>query len=99
MAELFVGIRDANFHTMTTIKDFSAPQKQALLDLAMLAMYADGHLAISEDERVNRLLGSMGFTSDVERTAAYDASISRIARHSQTAEAALLRAKTLTQSF
>ena len=70
------------------IKDFTEPQMQALLDLAMLAMYADGHLASAEDERVHRLLRAMGFATDYDCDKHYDASIARVSRHSQTAESA-----------
>lgn len=67
---------------------FSAEQKYALLDMVTLAMYADGHLAGAEDDRVLRLLGALGFTSDYERSREYDAAISRVSRHSKTAESA-----------
>ncbi len=74
-------------------------QQQALLDLAMLAMYADGHLASAEDERVHRLLAAMGFATDWDRGKHYDASISRVSRHSQSAESARTYAATLSRSF
>jgi uncharacterized tellurite resistance protein B-like protein len=80
------------------LNSFTAPQKQALLDLATLAMYADGHLAATEDARVLRLLGLMGF-SDSERDRAYDAAISRVGRHSQNVESARAYAATLAQTF
>jgi len=81
------------------IKDFTELQKQALLDLTMIAMYADGHLTSIEDQRVQRLLGAMGFDTDYDRGKQYDAAISRVSRHSQTAESALLHAAGLAQSF
>lgn len=81
------------------IQDFTEQQKQALLDLAMIAMYADGHLAAADDERVHRLLGAMGFTADYDRDKHYDASVSRVSRHSQSAELARNHAATLAQSF
>jgi hypothetical protein len=71
----------------------------AFLDLAMLAMYADGHLASAEDERVHRLLTAMGLGADYERNAQYDAAVSRIRRHSQTAEAVRTHVLTLAESF
>jgi len=67
-----------------TIKDLTEQQKQALLDLTMLAMYADAHLASAEDQRVVRLLGLMGFATDYDREKHYDTSVSRVGRHSQT---------------
>ena len=81
------------------IQDLSEQQKHALLDLAMLAMYADGHLASAEDERVHRLLGAMGFDTQYDQGKHYDASVSRVSRHSQTAEMARTYATTLAQSF
>ena len=81
------------------LSDFTDPQRQALLDLAMLAMYADGHLAAVEDERVQRLLAAMGFASSHDREKQFDASVARVRRHAQTAEVARAHAGTLAQSF
>ena len=81
------------------IKDLTEQQQQAFLDLAMLAMYADGHLTTVEDERVRRLLGTMGCTSDYDCNKQYDASVSRVSRHSQTREASCIHAATLAKSF
>jgi uncharacterized tellurite resistance protein B-like protein len=89
---------DSQFNIMT-IKDFTDEQKQALLDLTVLAMYADAHLASAEDQRVQRLLGVMGFETDYDRGKQYDASVSRVSRNSQTAESARLYAGTLVLSF
>ncbi len=81
------------------IETFSEPQRQALLDLVILAMYADGHLAKLEDGRVHLLLGAMGFHSSFERNTHYDAAVSRVSRHSQTAESARAHATALAGSF
>ena len=81
------------------IKDFTEQQRQALLDLVTLAMYADGHLAATEDARVLRLLGAMGFATDYDRTKHYDAAVTRVSRHSQTAESARAYALTQAQVF
>jgi uncharacterized tellurite resistance protein B-like protein len=81
------------------IKDFTEQQRQAVLDLATLAMYADGHLATAEDDRVLRLLGTMGFTTDYDRGKQYDAAITRVSRHSATAESARNYAATQAQAF
>lgn len=90
--------RNSRFFKMN-VEDFSEQQKLALLDLVILAMYADGHLARLEDERVHGLLGSLGFSSKFERDTQYDASVSRVSRHSQTAESARAHAITLAKSF
>jgi uncharacterized tellurite resistance protein B-like protein len=81
------------------LKDLTEQQQQALLDLAMLAMYADGHLASAEDERILRLLTTMGFGTDYDRGKQYDAAIGRVSRYSQTASAARTHITTLAQVF
>jgi uncharacterized tellurite resistance protein B-like protein len=80
-------------------KGLTQPQQQALLDLAMLTMYADGHLAAAEDERIHRLLASMGCTTDYDRGRLYDASVSRVSRQARTPEAAQQFAATLVREF
>ena len=59
------------------LADFNDAQRQALLDLTMLAMYADGILAAVEDEQVGRLLTALGCDTDYDRAKQYDASDSR----------------------
>lgn len=81
------------------IKDFAEQQQQALLHLVTLAMHADGHLASAEDARVLRLLGTMGFTTDYDRSKQYDAAVTRVSRHSQSAESARAYAQTQAQVF
>jgi uncharacterized tellurite resistance protein B-like protein len=81
------------------IEDFTEPQRQALLDLTVLAMYADGHLAAVEDARVKRLLTTMGYDSDYDRGKHYDAAVSRVSRHSQTPEVARAHAAELSRCF
>ena len=81
------------------VNELSKPQQDALLDLALLGMYSDAHLASIEDARVQRLLSSMGFASDYDRNRQYDAAISRIVRRSKTPEAAQEHAVALAQSF
>ena len=81
------------------LKNFNDQQRQALLDLVMLAMYADGHLTAVEDDRVGRLLTAMGFTTDYDRGKHFDASVSRVSRHSATAAGARAHATTLAQQF
>ena len=81
------------------VKNFTDGQRQALLDLATLAMYADGRLTTVEDERVQRLLIAMGFTTDYDRNKHYDASVTRVSRHSATAAAARTYATELAKSF
>jgi len=81
------------------LQDFSDQQKQALLDLAALAMYADGHLSSAEDERVLRLLLAMGFQTEEDRRRQYDDSITRVSRHSVNASSANAYAETMAKAF
>jgi uncharacterized tellurite resistance protein B-like protein len=81
------------------VSDFNEEQRLALLDLLVLAMYADGHLASAEDARVQRLLTAMGFDSEYDHEKEFDASVTRIRPHSETVEAARLHATHLAQRF
>jgi len=81
------------------LADFNDAQRQALLDLTMLAMYADGILAAVEDEQVGRLLTALGCDTDYDRAKQYDASVSRISRHSTTTDAARAHASQLARLF
>jgi len=81
------------------IKELSDSQKFALLDLALLAMYSDGHLAAAEDERVQRLLTGMGYEAEHQRNQAYDDAIGRISRAALNTESARERATLLARAF
>ena len=60
------------------LASFSATQKQALFDLLILAMYADGHLSSFEDEQLQKLLAGMGFVEEIDRQREFDAAVTRI---------------------
>lgn len=81
------------------LTDFNEAQRQALLDLTMLAMYADGNLVAAEGEHVDRLLTALGCATDYDRAKHYDASVSRISRHSTTTDAARAHAMQLGRQF
>ena len=68
-------------------KGFSDDQKAALLDLLVLGMYQDRHLASAEDARIKLLLDSFTFPSDYARQQFLDASFARVHKHPQTPEA------------
>ena len=85
--------------TNLDLKDFSGEQRQALLDLLVMAMYADRHLALAEDARVHRLLGAMEIESPSERQRQFDAAISRAREHSESSEAGAAQAVLLAQKF
>lgn len=69
------------------ITGFTDKQKQALLDLLVLGMYADHNLASAEDACVKRLLDSFQFASDYERDSFSDASFTRTSRHTESPDA------------
>ena len=83
------------------LTDFSAAQEQALFDLLILAMYADGHLTTFEDEQLQKLLAAMGYTEEVDRHREFDAAVTRmrpsIQSIHQAKSQALLLAETFTQ--
>lgn len=81
------------------ISRFSEQQRQALLDLLVLAMYADGRLDLAEDARLQRVLTSMGVDTEYDRDRILDDSITRLREHSKNAEAARARAVQLAQYF
>ncbi|HWD93043.1 MAG TPA: tellurite resistance TerB family protein [Verrucomicrobiae bacterium] len=74
-------------------------QRKALLDLLILAMYADGRLDLEEDARLNRLLTAMGFETEYDRDRQLDESITRLREFSQNPQVARTRAVQLAQSF
>jgi len=74
-------------------------QRKALLDLLILAMYADGHLDLAEDARLERLLTSMGFDTEYDRDRVMDESITRLREHSQNPQMGRTQAVQLAQSF
>lgn len=59
------------------IEGFTHEQKQALLDLLIVGMYADHHLASPEDDRIQKLLDAFQFASDYERRSFSDAAFTR----------------------
>jgi len=60
------------------VSNFTAAQRQALFDLLILAMYADGHLSSAEDDGLQKLLAAMGFADDIARQREFDAAVTRI---------------------
>jgi hypothetical protein len=74
-------------------------QRRALLDLTLLAMYADGHLAAVEDQRVRSLLGALGCPTESEAAREYDEAIGRISRHAGSVATATDHAVELAKCF
>jgi hypothetical protein len=61
--------------------EFTDLQKQSLVDLLVLGMYADGNLDLIEDEKARRVLDSIQFPSDSARQYFLDASFARARKH------------------
>jgi 6-phosphogluconolactonase/glucosamine-6-phosphate isomerase/deaminase len=78
---------------------FSAAQKQALFDLLILAMYADGHLSSVEDEQLQKLLAGMGFVDEIDRQREFDAAVTRIRPSMQSIYKAKELALGLAEAF
>ena len=83
----------------TDLTDFSAAQQQALCDLLILAMYADGHLTSAKDEHLQHLLTSMGYTEESVRQREFDASVTRARPFVQSIQKARVQAAALAQQF
>lgn len=81
------------------ITDFSAPQRQALLDLIVLTMYLDGNLASLEAARVQQILTAMGLDTPYDRDREFDASVTRMRPHSENLEDARACATKLAKLF
>jgi hypothetical protein len=76
-----------NHLAFMNVTGFTSEQKQALLDLLVIGMYADHNLASAEDERIEQLLDTFQFASDYERDRFSDAAFDRASRQSGSPEA------------
>jgi uncharacterized tellurite resistance protein B-like protein len=68
-----------------SLTGFTDQQKQSLVDLLVLGMYADGNLDLIEDEKARQVLDSIQFSSDSARQYFIDASFARARKHSASA--------------
>jgi hypothetical protein len=57
---------------------FSPAQKQALFDLLILAMYADGNLSTVKHDQLQKMLAAMGFVDEIDRQREFDAAVTKI---------------------
>jgi hypothetical protein len=64
---------------------FTDQQKQSLVDLLVLGMYADGKLDLIEDAITRQALDAIQFSSDSARQYFLDASFARARKHSTAA--------------
>ncbi len=74
-------------------------QQNALFEILLLAMYADGHLDLGEDARLQRLLTIMGYATEYDRDKQMDEAITRLREYSQNARVARERAVQLAGEF
>ena len=81
------------------IADFTQQQREALLGLLVLGMYADGHLACTEDAHIQRVLTAMGIATGAGRNRELDAAITRVRQYSESSEIARSHAAQWTRSF
>jgi len=65
---------------------FTDQQKQSLVNLLVLGMYADGNLDLVEDEKARRVLDAIQFSSDSARQYFMDASFARARKHGTSPE-------------
>ncbi len=81
------------------LTDYSASQQQALFELLVLAMYADGHLTTVEDEQLQKLLTAMGHTEESDRQREFDAAVTRMRPYIQSIQKAKEQALLLAEAF
>jgi hypothetical protein len=81
------------------LTEFSAAQQQALFELLVLAMYADGHLTTVEDEQLQKLLTAMGHTEEFDRQREFDAAVTRLRPFIQSIQQAKEQALLLAEAF
>ncbi len=56
----------------------SQPQREALINILVLGMYADGHLSLAESESMDGLLDALGWESGTGRTVFFADAITRV---------------------
>lgn len=78
---------------------YTEVDRRALLDLLILAMYIDGHLAHVEDVRLRRILDTMGFATEFDRNREFDAAVTRVRPHVENRERARSYAADLAHRF
>jgi uncharacterized membrane protein YebE (DUF533 family) len=81
------------------ISRLNEQQRHALIDMLILAMYADGHLDLGEDARLERVLVAMGVDTEYDRDRVLDDSITRLRDYSRNAQVAREKAVELAKSF
>jgi uncharacterized tellurite resistance protein B-like protein len=81
------------------LKHLDLERRRAVLDIVVLGMYVDGHLAAMEDQRIQHLLDLLAMGSDTEQQREYDASVARVREHSDHIESAIEHGVELASLF
>ena len=81
------------------LNEFTDQQKQSLVDLLVLGMYADGNLDLIEDEKARQVLDSIQFSSDSARQYFLDASFARARKHGASAQTTRSYVLEIAKSF
>jgi hypothetical protein len=81
------------------ISRLTLQQQAALLEILILAMYADGSLDLDEDARLNRVLATMGVDNEYDRDRVLDDCITRLRDYAQSPQLARTHAIKLAQIF
>ena len=81
------------------ITDLNEAQRQALLDLLVLAQYLDRHLESGEDNRVRRLLIALGCETPYDRQRLFDAAVTRVRQYAESPTLARTHAVKLARAF
>jgi hypothetical protein len=82
-----------------SLRELTEPQRQALVDMAMLAMRAEEHLPAAANRRVRRLFMTMGVGEDLEPHHQYDAAVARLNHHPLTPAGVLAHTTALARCF
>ena len=82
-----------------SLTGFTDQQKQALVDLLVLGMYADGNLDLIEDEKARQVLDAIQFSSDSARQYFLDASFARARKNGAAAKTARSYVSEIAGSF
>lgn len=81
------------------LTNFSADQQQALFDLLVLAIFADGHLTTGEDKPLQQVLTQMGHATESDRHREFDAAVTRLRPLIQSIHLAKEEALSLAGAF
>ena len=81
------------------LTEFTDQQKQSLVDLLVLGMYADDNLDLIEDEKARQVLEAIQFSSDSARQYFIDASFARARKHGASAQTTRSYVSEIAKSF